>query len=69
MNLENQLFFQGGPQLGEVESGVVASLVGVPATIVLGGVGCLAGAAAVAWRWPVLRHYRGDEHLTGPPAP
>jgi len=60
----NQIFFQGGPQLGEVESGIVASLFGVPATIISGGIGCLLGVAFITWKWPVLRNYRGDEHLS-----
>lgn len=59
----NQIFFQGGPQLGEVESGIVASLFGVPATIISGGIGCLIGAALITLKWPELRNYNGDEHL------
>ncbi len=30
MTAVNQIFFQGGPQFGEVESGIVAALFGVP---------------------------------------
>jgi MFS family permease len=60
----NQIFFQGGPQLGEVESGIVASLFGVPATIISGGIGCLIGVMFIALKWPILRNYRGDEHLS-----
>ncbi len=59
----NQIFFQGGPQLGEVESGIVASLFGVPAAIVSGGIGCIVGAALIVLKWPQLRTYNGDEHL------
>ncbi len=59
----NQIFFQGGPQLGEVESGILASLIGVPATIVSGGIACLIGVAIISLKWPVLRRYNGDEHL------
>lgn len=60
----NQVFFQGGPQLGEVESGLVASLFGVPATIISGGIGCILGAALIVIKWPQLRKYDGIEHLT-----
>ncbi len=60
----NQIFFQGGPQLGEVESGVVASLFGVPFAIISGGIGCIVGTALIVLKWPVLRHYNGDEHLS-----
>ncbi len=59
----NQIFFQGGPQLGEVESGIVASLFGVPAAIISGGIGCLLGVGLIVLRWPQLRSYNGDEHL------
>ena len=59
----NQIFFQGGPQLGEVEAGLVASLFGVPFAIVSGGIGCIVGLALVVRRWPVLARYNGDEPL------
>ena len=59
----NQIFFQGGPQLGEVESGIVASLFGVPVAIISGGIGCIVGAMLIFLKWPQLRTYNGDEHL------
>jgi MFS family permease len=65
----NQIFFQGGPQLGEVEAGIVASLLGVPFAIVSGGIGCIVGMAFIVLKWPDLRHYNGDEHLAGNAAP
>ena len=45
----NMMFFMGGPQLGELEAGVVASVVGAPWSVVIGGAGSLiaAGVAAV----------------------
>lgn len=65
----NQVFFQGGPQLGEVEAGVVAQLFGVPFSILSGGIGCIAAVALIARRWPQLRKYNGDEpSLAGAPA-
>jgi MFS family permease len=60
----NQIFFQGGPQLGEVEAGIVASLFGVPFAIISGGIGCIVGTALIVLKWPDLRRYNGDEHLS-----
>jgi MFS family permease len=59
----NQIFFQGGPQLGEVEAGIVASLIGVPASIISGGIGCIIGAVLIILKWPELRKYNGDEYI------
>jgi len=59
----NQIFFMGGPQLGEVEAGLVAQLFGAPFAIITGGVGCLLAVAWIARRWPKLRNYNGDEPI------
>jgi MFS family permease len=65
----NQIFFMGGPQLGEVEAGVVAQLFGTPFAIISGGVGCLVALAWIARRWPQLRTYSGEEAtMTASPA-
>ncbi|MCC7189802.1 MAG: MFS transporter [Anaerolineales bacterium] len=61
MTSVNQLFFMGGPQLGEVEAGLVASAFGVPFAIVSGGIGCLVGMFLIVWKWPQLVSYNGDE--------
>jgi MFS family permease len=58
----NQIFFMGGPQLGEVEAGVVAQLLGAPFAIVSGGVGCILAVGWVVRRFPHLRTFNGDEH-------
>jgi MFS family permease len=63
MTSVNQIFFQGGPQFGEVESGIVAALFGVPAAIISGGIGCIVGTALIILKWPQLREYNGDEYL------
>ncbi|MCW3055118.1 MAG: Major facilitator superfamily 1, partial [Chthonomonadales bacterium] len=42
----NMVFIMGGPQLGNMEAGLVASLMGAPWSVVSGGIGCL---LAVAW--------------------
>lgn len=66
MTSVNQIFFMGGPQLGEVEAGVAAALFGVPFAIVSGGIGCILGMGLVAWKWPQLVHYDGHEPLPAP---
>ena len=53
----NQIFFMGGPQLGELEAGVVAAMFGVPFAIVSGGVATVLLTGYIAWRYPRLRHY------------
>ena len=62
----NQIFFMGGPQLGEVEAGVVAQLFGAPFAIISGGVGCILAVGWVVRRFPQLRTYSGDEPLPEP---
>jgi hypothetical protein len=57
----NQVFFMGGPQLGEIEAGAVAQGLGVPFAIVSGGVGTILIVVLIAARWPVLWRYGGDE--------
>jgi MFS family permease len=58
-----QIFFKGGPQLGEVESGLVAQILGVPFAIISGGVGCVLAACIVVKKIPQLWNYDGDEAL------
>jgi MFS family permease len=58
-----QIFFKGGPQLGEVESGLVAQILGVPFAIVSGGVGCVLATWIVVKRVPQLWNYNGDEAI------
>lgn len=57
----NQIFFMGGPQLGEVEAGVVAQLFGAPFAVISGGLGSILAVGWVMRRWPQLRRYNGDE--------
>jgi MFS family permease len=44
----NMMFFMGGPQLGELEAGVVAGFIGAPLSVVIGGLGSLITAAIAA---------------------
>ncbi|HUJ28415.1 MAG TPA: MFS transporter [Myxococcales bacterium] len=57
MTSVNMIFFMGGPQLGEVEAGVVARLAGVRFSVWSGGLLCVAGALAAAVFVPSLRKY------------
>jgi MFS family permease len=59
----NMIFFKGGPQLGEVESGIVAQAFGVPAAIISGGIGCVLAVWLVISRFPQLFRYNGDEPM------
>ena len=43
----NMMFFMGGPQLGELEAGLLAAVIGAPLSVVIGGLGSM-GSAAVA---------------------
>jgi MFS family permease len=54
----NMVFFQGGPQLGELEAGMVAQWIGPRGSVVTGGIGCLIATAWIAIRTPALRKYR-----------
>jgi hypothetical protein len=62
MTSVNMIFFMGGPQLGEMEAGFVASLFrptafGAMVSIVGGGVVTLLGVGVVAALAPVVRSY------------
>ena len=53
----NMIFFMGGPQLGEVEAGTVAALIGAPLSVVTGGAACLIAAAIALGTAKKLRGY------------
>jgi MFS family permease len=52
------IFFMGGPQLGELEAGALARLVGVRSSVLIGGLLCTGSAAALSVFLPGLRRYR-----------
>jgi MFS family permease len=58
-----QIFFKGGPQLGEVESGIVAQLFSPTVAIITGGIGCVIASLLVLRKYPQLWHYNGDEQI------
>jgi len=57
----NQIFFMGGPQLGEIEAGAVAQFFGVPFAIITGGIGTILGVWLIVSVWSALPRYNGDE--------
>jgi arsenite-transporting ATPase len=54
----NMILFMGGPQLGELEAGLVANWKGAPFSVITGGIGTLIPTSLVAVAVPALRHYR-----------
>lgn len=57
MTSVNMMFFIGGPQLGEVEAGVVAKMAGVRFSVWSGGALCILAALLAAALVPSLRRY------------
>ncbi len=55
------MFFSGGPLLGELEAGLVASAFGAPLAIFTGGIATVLITGLIAWRYPRLRRYTGDD--------
>jgi MFS family permease len=54
----NMVFFVGGPQLGELEAGLVANWWSAPFSVITGGIGCLLATAWITATTPALRRYR-----------
>lgn len=63
MTSVNQIFFMGGPQLGEMEAGLVAQIFGAPLAVISGGVGCILAVGWIARRWPQIARFNGDEPI------
>lgn len=55
------LVVTGGPRLGDLEAGLVASAFTPTFSVVSGGLLCIAGAALVAWRVPEFRRYSAGD--------
>merc|ERR1711960_30584 len=62
----NAVFIGTSNEIGELESGVVASLIGSVATVALGGVLTLVTVGAAALIWPPLRRLGALEDLEPP---
>lgn len=56
----SMIFFMGGPQLGELEAGLVAAAFGVPFAIFSGGIAVVLVTVYIAWRYPILRNYEAE---------
>lgn len=54
----NMVFSMGGPQLGELEAGLVANWRGAPFSVVTGGIGCLLVTGLIVAATPALWKYR-----------
>jgi predicted MFS family arabinose efflux permease len=52
---------QGGPRVGDMESGAVATLTSVEFSVVSGGLACIVGAAVIGAIMPAFRHYVAGE--------
>ncbi len=57
MTSVNMIFYFGGPQLGNLEAGLVAALIGAPLSVITGGIATVFAVAATAWLVPQLRNY------------
>ena len=53
----NYLVVAGGPRLGDLEAGLVASAFSPAVSVVSGGLLCIAGAGLIAWLVPSFRRY------------
>lgn len=58
MTSVNMMFFMGGPQLGELEAGAVASVFGAQLSVITGGVGCLIAVALATFGAKHLLNYK-----------
>ena len=61
----NIMVVTGGPRLGDVEAGLVAGAFSAPVSVVVGGVACLVGSAAIWTGFPSLRRYRRPKVVSG----
>jgi hypothetical protein len=59
MTAVGMLFFAGGPQLGEIEAGVAARLMGGPLSVAAGGLACVVMVGILSAVTPTLRTYDG----------
>ena len=58
MTSVNMIFSRGGQQLGNLEAGVVATLIGTPLSVITGGIATVITVAVAALLVPELRNYR-----------
>jgi MFS family permease len=66
----NYLVVAGGPRLGDLEAGLVASVFSPMVSVVSGGLLCIAGAGLIAWLVPSFRRYQAlADHEAADEAP
>lgn len=56
-----------GPRLGDVESGSVAALAGVRASVISGGIACVAGVALIVLAFPALARFDAERDVVVAP--
>jgi hypothetical protein len=61
MTSVNMIFYMGGPQLGELEAGLAATVIGLGPSILLGGIGVMLVTGLVSIFVPSLRGYDRDK--------
>jgi hypothetical protein len=59
MTSVNMIFFMGGPQLGNLEAGLLAAWIGAGPSVVIGGFATMVVVGLMSWRFPRLRAYEG----------
>ncbi len=57
MTAVNMAFYTGGPELGEVEAGFTANLLGTPYSVAIGGLATIAVTLLIAKKTPELLNY------------
>jgi hypothetical protein len=60
MTSVNMVFYMGGPQLGELEAGLAAKLIGLGPSIALGGAAVIVVTAITGFLVSSLRNYDRD---------
>ena len=56
------LVVTGGPRLGDLEAGLIASAFSPAVSVVSGGLLCILGTGLLAWLVPSFRHYHAGEN-------
>ena len=62
----NRMFVVGGPQLGQVQSGITATLLTPELAVIVGGMACVAAAGGLAAAVPSLAKYEAPAEEAGP---
>jgi hypothetical protein len=57
------LVVTSGPRLGDIESGLVAGLVGALNSVLIGGLGCILGVGFTVLVYPELAAYEADVEM------